>query len=184
MTCESYPQAEPDVVAPLAPRAGGRQEQSVATRPRFSLATLGVDVDVGAAPTIDAARSALGGRLATERGAGEIVRVSMKRGADADGVVICVQGETRDVWIGQGRFVRTTRERVQTAAGPAPALEAVAADARRFAAMREGDPVRATRRDGTHADGTLLEKCRYGALVRSGDTVLAVSFRRVAPAPS
>lgn len=154
----------------------------MAERSRFSLATLGLDVDVGASPTIDAAREALGGRLATERGAGEIVVVTMKRGADARGVVVCVSGESRDVWIGEGRFVRTSRDRVRVVDEPIDELEAVAADARRFALLREGELVRATRRDGTSVEGTLLEKCRYGALVARAGKVLAVSFRRVVAA--
>jgi hypothetical protein len=150
----------------------------------FSLATFGSDVDLGASPTIDSAREALGGRIATERGPGAVVDVSMKRGGDARGVVVCVSGESRDVWIGEGRFVRTSSDRVRSTRESTAELDAVAAHARRFAQLREGDPVRATRRDGTMVDGTLLEKCRYGALVAKGDAVLAVSFQRVIAAPS
>jgi hypothetical protein len=153
-------------------------------RDPFSLTTFGSEVDLGASPSIDAARDALGGRLATERGAGAVVDVSMKRGGDARGVVVCVNGESRDVWIGEGRFVRTSADRVRVARETTAELDAIAAHARRFAALREGEPVRATKRDGTTVDGTLLEKCRYGALVAKGDAVLAVSFQRVVAAPS
>ena len=156
----------------------------MAERSKLSLATLGFDIDVGASPSIESARDALGGRLATERGAGEIVTVSMKRGGDAHGVVVCVSGNGRDVWIGEGRFVRTSAERVTKAHRSTAELDAVASDARRFAALREGEPVRATKRDGTTVDGILAEKCRYGALVVDGVAVLAVSFRRVVAAPS
>lgn len=156
----------------------------MAERSRFSLTTLGLDADVRPSPSIESAREALGGRLATERGAGDVVLVSMKRGGDARGVVVCVSATTRDVWIGEGRFVRTSADRLRTLEGSDAELERVADDARRFAALREGEPVRATKRDGTVVDGTLLEKCRYGALVAKGDAVLAVSFRKVTRAPS
>lgn len=156
----------------------------MALRSHFSLATFGAQVDVGSSPTIEAAREALGGRLATERGAGEVVIVSMKRGADANGVVVCVNGKSRDVWIGQGRFVRTSVERLRPLRDAIEDLDAVATDARRFAALREGDRVRALKRDGTMVDGVLAEKCRYGALVAKDDAVLAVSFRKVTAAPS
>lgn len=156
----------------------------MAVRPRFALDTLGLEFDVGSSPTIESAREALGGRLSTERGPGAVVDVSMKRGGDARGVLVCVSGESRDVWIGEGRFVRTGRERVRVATESSRDLDTVASDARRFALLREGELVRATKRDGTTVDGTLLEKCRYGALVAKGDAVLAVSFRRVVTAPS
>jgi len=153
-------------------------------RTPFSLATFGSAVDVGASPSIESAREALGRRVISERGAGAVVVVTMKRGGDARGVIVCVSGESRDVWIGEGRFVRTAASRVRPADESDADLDAVARDARRYAALREGEPVRATKRDGTHLDGTLLEKCRYGALVARGDAVLAVSFRCVMPAPS
>lgn len=156
----------------------------MAQRPKISLATLAGGHDVGASPSVESAREALGGRLATERGAGELVRVQMRRGGDAAGVVVCVSGESRDVWIGEGRFVRTSLDRLTPLDDPDPALREVAVDARRFATLREGDAVRAFRRDATTLDGVLAEKCRYGALVRAGEGVLAVSFRRVIPAPS
>lgn len=151
---------------------------------KISLATLAGGVEVGSAPSIDAAREAMGGRVCTERGAGAAVIVAMKRGADARGVVVCVSGPSRDVWIGEGRFVRTTVDRLAALAEPGPELDAVADDARRFAALREGQPVQALRRDGTGLAGVLLEKCRYGALVGQGSVVIAVSFRKVIAAPS
>jgi hypothetical protein len=156
----------------------------VARKGPFSLATFGSDIDLGASPSIDSAREALGGRVSTERGAGAIVKVAMRRGGDAEGVVVCVHGESRDVWIGEGRFVRTTADRITPTDDRPAHLETVADDARRFARLREGEPVRATKRDGTTVDGTLVEKCRYGALVAKDDHVLAVGFQRVAPAPS
>lgn len=151
----------------------------MAERSRFSLATLGLEIDVVEAPSIDAARVALGGRVSSERGAGERVVVSMQRGGDARGIVICVYGDARDVWIGEGRFVRVTSDRVRATGEGDDELAIVAADARRFAALSEGDGVRARRRDGTEVDGKLMEKCRYGALVAASGKVLAVSFRQI-----
>lgn len=156
----------------------------MAERSRFSLPTLGLGVDVTTEPSVDEARDALGGRVATERGAGEMVAVALKRGDETNGVVVCVEGNTRDVWIGEGRFVRTSVERVRALEREIAALASIAAEARRYAALREGDPVRAIKRDGTPIDGRLVEKCRYGALVAKDDRVVAVSFRRVMPAPS
>ena len=149
-------------------------------RSRFSLATFGLGADVGESPSADEARAALGGRLSTEPGAGVLVVVSMRRGADATGVVVCVSGTSRDVWLGEGRFVRTTAERVRLLASEEPDLLAVAADAKRFASLREGERVQAIDRSGNAHEGMLSEKCRYGALVVRGETVIAVSFRRVA----
>jgi hypothetical protein len=156
----------------------------VAGRSRFNLSTIALGLDVVEAPSIDEARTALGGRASTERGAGELVMVSLKRGGDAAGVVVFVQDAQRDVWIGAGRFVRTTSDRLRSLGEVEGELKMVAVEARRFASLREGDPVRALRRDGSAIDGRLIEKCRYGALVAHDDKVVAVSFRRIAHAPS
>jgi hypothetical protein len=168
----------------LAPLVACRHEDRVAGRSRFTLSTIALGLDVVEAPSIDEARAALGGRASTERGAGELVSVSLKRGGDAAGVVVYALGDQRDVWIGAGRFVRTTVDRLSSLRDAQAELKDIAADARRFASLREGDPVRAMRRDGSAIDGRLLEKCRYGALVAHDDKIVAVSFRRVAPAPS
>jgi len=156
----------------------------MARRSRFALPSIALGLDVVEAPSVDEAREALGGRGSTERGAGELVTVSLQRGGDAPGVVVFVSGTQRDVWIGAGRFVRTAVDRLTALASVGEELRSVAGEARRFASLSEGDPVRAIRRDGSAIDGRLVEKCRYGALVAHEDKVLAVSFRRIAPAAS
>ena len=68
--------------------------------------------------------------------------------------------------------------------GAAPEeLRRVATDARLFASLREGQQVRYVDPLDGMTTGTLVEKCRYGALVlREGDeTVLGVGFSRVWP---
>ncbi|MDQ3033168.1 MAG: hypothetical protein M3Y87_12185, partial [Myxococcota bacterium] len=98
------------------------------------------------------------------------------------GVVVFTSTSERDVWIGEGRFQRVTAAACEPAgSAPHPELDAVAADARRFAAMSEGDPVRYRDRHDRDHEGQLVEKCRYGALVLGeGERILAVSFRRLA----
>lgn len=151
----------------------------MADRPRISLATLGLGVDVESSPTVDRAREALGGRVESGEGAGSVVLVTMKRGAPARGVVVCAVGDERDVWIGEGRFVRTHPS--ELAPTDDASLEGVAVDARLFASLREGARVCAIAKDGTRREGVLAEKCRYGALVAVDGKVLAVSFRRIVP---
>ena len=89
-------------------------------------------------------------------------------------------GEERDVWIGQGRFVRVGASDLSALVDEDPSLADVAADARRFADMRELDEVRYVDRADVERCGTLLEKCRYGGLVSTEeDKIIAVSFRRL-----
>jgi hypothetical protein len=155
----------------------------VGERSRFSLPSLGIIPKQSGAPTVDDARTALGGRVATDAGAGACVHVAMKRGAAAIGVVVCVSGDERDVWIGDGRFVRARASDVSALAEVEPSLGAVAADAARFAALAEGERVAYVDRKQVERVGTLVEKCRYGALVSAEDAkIIAVSFRKLGPA--
>ncbi len=153
-------------------------------RSRFSLPSLGIVPVRSGRPSVDDARAALGGRLATEPSVGVCVRVTMKRGAAAIGVVVCAYGDERDVWIGEGRFVRV-RERDVSALGEVePSLAAIAKDAARFATLREGDEVVFLDRAQLERTGTLVEKCRYGGLVSAQDgKIVAVSFRRLLARP-
>jgi hypothetical protein len=138
----------------------------------------------GPTPTVDAARERLGGRAASAAGAGEIVGVRTSLGAVQAGVVIFVAPGERDVWVGEGRIRRVDPERVIAAPGEVEAsLQAVAADVRVFTTMSEGGRVRFVGHDGEMREGTLVEKCRYGALVLgAGEKIVAVSFRRLWPA--
>jgi hypothetical protein len=129
-------------------------------------------------PTVDAGRKRLGGRASTEAGAGELVLLRDQR----NGVVLFVRGDQLDVWT-EGDVVRRVRRAdVRPFEGAAsPDLLAVAADARIFAVLREGERVGFQHEAGP-GEGTLVEKCRFGALVERGDgTVLAVGFRRLSP---
>jgi len=100
------------------------------------------------------------------------------------GVVLFVQGEELDVWTGEGRVQRTLRSRVLPLGKPASqALSALASDATLFAHLREGDRVRYQDGHGNVTEGSLIEKCRYGALVLRDDTqIIAVGFRKIWPA--
>jgi hypothetical protein len=54
---------------------------------------------------------------------------------------------------------------------------------RLFASLSEGDRVRFASAASAAAEGLLIEKCRYGALVLDDEEkVLAVGFRRLWPA--
>lgn len=134
-------------------------------------------------PTVDAVRAKLGGRASTEPGPGELVRVSAAGGFEHTGIVIYTRGEDVDVWTGEGVVRRARRDAVSPAAGPTPdGFEKVAADAATFAGLFEGQRVRYRHDSGT-AEGTLVEKCKFGALVERDDhTIVGVSFRRLWPA--
>jgi hypothetical protein len=150
-------------------------------RSRFSLPSLGILPARTGMPNVDEARAALGGRVSTEAGAGACVSVQMKRGAAAVGVLVCVRGDERDVWIGDGRFVRVQATALRLLEAIDPSLAPVARDATRFATLSEGDGVLFLNRHAVEGEGTLVEKCRYGALVSAEDAtkVIAVSFRRL-----
>lgn len=150
---------------------------------KVPLRTLGGAIDLGP-PTIEEARHGLGGRASTEDRAGARVRVADARGGLVEGVVVFASPAEDDVWIGEGRFRRVPPSQCVALDRGDPALDAIEADARRFAALREGEPVRFLDRSGREREGTVVEKCRYGALVADGSRILAVSFRRVAPLAS
>lgn len=139
-------------------------------------------MESAAAPTVDKARSALGGRGATGPEAGTIVALpGGVLGRDV-GVVVFASDTERDVWVGGGKLRRVPADRIESATdGEVTAgLLTVAREARAFAALDEGQAVRFETRGGEVLTGTLVEKCRYGALVLDADQkVLAVSFRRI-----
>lgn len=134
-------------------------------------------------PTVDSVRARLGGRAATEPGAGELVTVDLGAGLSQPGVVIFTRGDDVDVWTGEGVVRRARWDVVRPRPGPAPdALAQVAADAAAFAGLFEGQRVK-YRADAGTGEGTLVEKCKFGALVERDDhTIVGVSFRRLWPA--
>jgi hypothetical protein len=99
----------------------------------------------------------------------------------ATGVVLFGQGDEVHVFSNAGWVRRTTADALTQVDEPAEDLNAVANDVRVFAALEEGHRVRFQDLGGM-AQGTLIEKCRYGAVVRRDDeTVMGVGFRRIWP---
>lgn len=128
--------------------------------------------------TLDAVRARLGGRARTDFQAGRVV-CFLDTGAT--GVVLFGQGDEVHVFSSAGWVRRTTQDAVTQVEEPAADLHAVANDVRVFASLEEGTRVRFQDHGGM-AQGTVLEKCRYGAVVRRDDSaILGVGFRRIWP---
>ncbi|MDI1477945.1 hypothetical protein [Polyangium sp. y55x31] len=133
-------------------------------------------------PTVDLMRKRLGGRASTEPGAGDAVTFTTPGGVRHMGVVLFVRGDELDVWVDENVVRRTRR----AAASPLDAtlprdLVALAADARVFATLTEGQRI-CYLDEGRVDEGTLIEKCRFGALVeRSDGTIVGLGFRRLWP---
>ena len=156
-----------------------------------TLLSLGAAATVShAAPSVDEARAALGGRIEPE-----LLRLTMKLGAlvhfvDArgnalEGVLVFASSEGADLWVGEGRFHRVPHARIRgtEVASDGHALADIAADALVFSTLAESTRIRFIDRRGVMQAGLLAEKCRYGALVENeAKRVLAVSFRRIWPA--
>lgn len=167
--------------APRTRRAASRRGRVV--RSGAMAKRLFLPVAVGEAtprPTVDTVRRRLGGRAATEPGAGGIVRFRDDRGLDRTGVIVFVRGDDLDIWLDGDVVRRVRRGDARPADGMvAEALVAAARDAEAFAALREGQRVQFQQPSGL-AEGSLVEKCRFGALVERTDrTVLGVGFRRL-----
>ena len=130
--------------------------------------------------TLEAVRARLGGRARTDLQAGRVV-CFLDTGAT--GVVLYGHGDEVHVFSNAGWVRRTTTDALTHVEQPAPDLRTVADDVRVFAALEEGHRVRFQDLSGV-AQGTLIEKCRYGAVVRRDDeTVMGVGFRRIWPLP-
>jgi hypothetical protein len=128
--------------------------------------------------SIEAVRARLGGRARSDLQAGRVV-CFLDTGAT--GVVLFCHGDEVHVFSNAGWVRRTTANLLSQVHEPAADLHAVANDVRMFAALEEGNRVRFQDLSGM-AQGTLIEKCRYGAVVRRDDaTVMGVGFRRIWP---
>jgi hypothetical protein len=151
-------------------------------RRRLSL-PLTFDMDADKKPAVDLVRKRLGGRASTEAGAGDVVTVTTDGGAQRVGVVLFVRGDDLDVWIDHGVVRRTRRSSTSPAHTPVSReLTSVAGDARVFGGLLEGQRVRYQHEAG-FGEGLLVEKCRFGAVLRRDDGVLVgVGFRRIWPA--
>ena len=130
------------------------------------------------AASLDAVRARLGGRARTDQQAGRVV-CFLDTGAT--GVVLYGRGEEVHVFSNAGWVRRTTADALSQVDEPLADLRAVVDDVRVFAALEEGTRVRFQDRSGM-AQGTLIEKCRYGAVVRRDDAkLMGVGFRRIWP---
>jgi hypothetical protein len=146
------------------------------------LPTLGTAVE-HESPRVDVARRRLGGRASSEPGAGTVVELTQDGNATA-AVVLFVSGDELDVWTGQGHVQRLGRDRVRPLPRAASRhLQALAGEVSVFMRLHEGARVRYVDGSGNVAEGTLVEKCRYGALVlRDDQHIMAVGFRKLFPA--
>ncbi len=125
--------------------------------------------------TLARARQRLGGRTVSHGNAGAIVTIA--RGAETIlGVILWSDETTCDVWMGDELIKRTSRTSVMPAVADAgSSVTSVAADARAFARLEEGQDVRFD----AGSTGRLIERCRWGALVAKPDgKIFAVGFRR------
>lgn len=131
-------------------------------------------------PHLEQARRGLGGPWADDVDAGLIGR--FVRAAPHEGVVLHADAATVDVMVSAGVVRRVARARVEALDDVAlsPLRRRVADDVRRFAAMPAGRRARFTTETGDEAEGLLIEKCRYGALVALDDgRVVALGFSRL-----
>jgi hypothetical protein len=144
--------------------------------------SLPLTLDNAKKPTTDAVRKRLGGRASTEAGAGEIVSLTTEGGSTRVGVVLFARGEDVDVWTDHGVVRRARRTSTAPCREEVPKeLEQVADDARIFGGLCEGQRVRYQHETGLE-EGVLVEKCRFGALLRRDDgVILGVGFRRIWP---
>jgi hypothetical protein len=146
--------------------------------------SLPLTLDWAKKPTTDAVRKRLGGRASTEPGAGEIVALTTEGGTTRVGVVLFARGEDVDVWTDHGVVRRAKRARCAPCCEEvSKELSQVADDARIFGGMSEGQRVRYQQEAGLE-EGVIVEKCRFGALLRRDDgVILGVGFRRIWPLP-
>lgn len=138
-------------------------------------------------PSVDAARARLGGRLTKGDvpppgfAPGVVVRV----GARVTGVVVYGSASEIHVLLDGARLRRVAPADLAIEDVTPGPLAGLSADARVFAQIAEGQAVRYADESGRLVDGKLVEKCRWGALVLRGDnSVVAVGFRKLWPAPS
>jgi hypothetical protein len=151
---------------------------------KISLPLHGKLLDLVAPPTIDVVRARLGGRASAGAPIGEVVRIGDAVPPRA-GVVLSRENDVVDVLVEQGTVRRTRGSDVRPWLQEIPdELREIARDVRVFGELREGQAVRFAAEGAVAEPGTLLEKCRWGALVQRADgVVVGVGFRRVVPAP-
>lgn len=144
-------------------------------------------------PSIDTARSRLGGRAVVEDAPpaglapGVVVTFPVSSGRRMPGVVVFASRCEVHVLLDGLRLRRlpphdlAPHEPHDGEVGTE--LERLAGDARLFGLLVEGQPVRYVDDAGGLVDGKVVEKCRWGALVlRADGAVVAVGFRKLWPA--
>ncbi len=136
-------------------------------------------------PSIDAARRRLGGKpnVPSTRAPGVAVEAVLRDGSKRKGVILWSSDRECDVWFDDGAARRIRASAVTSFGGGVPEeLARIAAEARLFALLAPGERVRWQRQNGV-AEGCIVEKCRYGAIVVTRDgRLVAVGFRRLWPA--
>jgi hypothetical protein len=148
---------------------------------KLSLPLTRGEADSASAPSVDAIRKKLGGRAISEPGAGDLVSLADRGGDERIGVVLFARADEIAVWVAEGIVRRTERALLHAAqTAPSPEVQEIANDARVFGSLAEGQRVGYEPGDAAFGEGTLVEKCRFGALVERHDrTVLGIGFRRV-----
>lgn len=141
-------------------------------------------------PSLDAARARLGGR--SEAGPpppgfspGLAVTFALPGGERRAAIVIYAGADEIHVLLDPLRLRRFTSADLTPHEGALDdELTKLAADARLFGMLTEGQAIRYADDAGALVDGKLIEKCRWGALVaREDGAVVAVGFRKLWPAP-
>jgi hypothetical protein len=140
-------------------------------------------------PSVDVARARLGGKPDGDDPLpgfppGQRVSFALSSGARRSGVVIYACAAEVHVLLDSVRLRRFPPDDVAREDGVLEAeLGKLAADARIFGLLEEGQPVRFTNEAGELHEGRLIERCRYGALVlREDGAIVAVGFRKLWPA--
>jgi len=143
-------------------------------------------------PSIDVARTRLGGRSDAQEIAppgfapGVIVSFALASGRRRAAVIVYAGPTEVHVLLDGIRLRRLPPSELRLHDGATPEdLTKLAADARLFGLLCEGESVRYADDSGGLVDGKLVEKCRWGALVlRDDGAVVAVGFRKLWPTPT
>lgn len=115
---------------------------------------------------------------------GRVVRLATATGEPIVAVVVHANASEAHVLVDGVRLRRVSPAALSLHDGEPPHdLASIAADARVFSTLNEGQAVRYADDAGSLLGGKLVEKCRYGALiVRDDGAVVAVGFRKLWPA--
>lgn len=145
----------------------------------------------GKKPSIEAARSRLGGKLdggppPPGFAPGRVVSFTLPGGRRRAAVVVYAGGDEIHVLLDPIRLRRMQPGEIDAHEGPVDdEMTKLAADAQLFGLLVEGQSIRYADDAGALVDGKLIEKCRWGALVARDDgAVVAVGFRKLWPAPN